>query len=531
MAEGQARLLQRSGLRFGLGLGLLLALGAALRAPHLGDALLEGAAGKQTHTAMVARNLYRGRSSWLRPMVDDVGRPGYFVKELPLVPGVIALAYGLAGGVHEWFGRLLGAAAWLAAVPLLVGLLRRDRGTGTALLAGFWYVLAPLGIVYSRSFMNDPVVVATSLATLAAMLAWQRQPSLARALATGVWLALSLLLKAHAALWLAPALAVVALAGQSNAAARAAASAAPSRRRGRGFPQLFFFMTGATALAATWYLHAAAVHRAYPVPGATVARGWLDPGLWLRPELYAIVARQELAMVLTPLGAVLAVAGLVPPRPAFSLAERALLGWGGGVLLQCVLLATRMFDERSRGTEYYQLAAVPVASLLVARGVERAAALFSSGPRRRAATALLLVGLAAGAVRAAGPVLETPARYGTLLDDCVLVRELTRPDQELLVLADRGGTVLYYCDRRGTTLAPAAALDDVARGSGEVASAEDLARALGTASYLYLPFPEMVTRAPQLDAWLEREWQRIPTPGRRIELYARRVTTPGGAAR
>ena len=43
---------------------LAMAIGVLVRLPTLGFPLLEAAAGKQTHTAMVARNLYRGSSSW-----------------------------------------------------------------------------------------------------------------------------------------------------------------------------------------------------------------------------------------------------------------------------------------------------------------------------------------------------------------------------------------------------------------------------------------------------------------------------------
>ena len=57
-------------------LTILVVLGAALHVILADRLLLEGAAGKQTHTAMIARNLYRGRASLLRPTVDDMGKPG-----------------------------------------------------------------------------------------------------------------------------------------------------------------------------------------------------------------------------------------------------------------------------------------------------------------------------------------------------------------------------------------------------------------------------------------------------------------------
>src|SRR5262245_41454141 len=88
---------------------LAMAIGLLVRLPTLGLPLLDGAAGKQTHTAMVARNLYRGSSTWERPRVDDIGHPGYFVKEAPVLPAAVAVLYGALGGPHEWVGRLLPA--------------------------------------------------------------------------------------------------------------------------------------------------------------------------------------------------------------------------------------------------------------------------------------------------------------------------------------------------------------------------------------------------------------------------------------
>src|SRR5690606_38524505 len=114
--------------------------------------------------------------------------------------------------------------------------------------------------------------------------------------------------------------------------------------------------------------------------------------------LYAEIARQTVEMVLTPLGAAVALAGVLLVRRPWTLIERALLAWGAGVLVQCLVFATRMFDERARGTEYYQLALVPVAAWLIARGfgavVQRLAS--ASAALRASVVAVLLVALAAG---------------------------------------------------------------------------------------------------------------------------------------
>jgi hypothetical protein len=501
----------------------MIALGLLVRAPGLLDPLLEGAAGKQTHQAMVARNLYRGRSTWSRPIVDDVGHPGYFVKELPVVPGLVALAYWAVGGVHEWLGRLISAAFWLAATPLLLGLARRSGSDGIGgAVAGAWYVVAPLGIVYSRAFMNDAAAVALSIATLDAALAWRTRPGVGRAAGAGALFAASLLLKLHAIFWLGPALAAVSIGREPSSMSPSASSAESARRPRPGALLVALLCLAAGAVgAAAWYAHAAAVHRQFPVPGASVPHGWVNPALWSRPDLYAAIARQDVTMVLTPLGALLALAGACTGG-RLALAERALAAWWLGVLLQCVVFAPRVFDDLSRGTEYYQLAAVPAAAIFIGRGFAAACAALAGLGRRAPAVggAVMAAVLSAGAALATAGALAAPARYSGLLRDCDAVKRLTDPSGEMVVIADRGGTVLYYCDRRGSTFLPASSARPEALGEDAAAGSDDLRSSLGGARYLYVPFPDVLDGADGLKAYLEREWHRVPGSAA-IDLYER----------
>jgi hypothetical protein len=501
----------------------LIAFGVLVRTPGFFDPLLEGAAGKQTHQAMVARNLYRGRSTWSRPIVDDVGRPGYFVKELPVIPGLVALTYSAVGGVHEWIGRLVSAVFWVGATPLLLGLVRRSGGgaiVGAA--AGAWYAIAPLGVVYSRAFMNDAAAVALSIAALNAALAWRARPGAGLAVGTGALFAVSLLLKLHAFFWLAPALAAALVAREPSVGATESSSAeGTSRPPGGALLVALLCLAAGAAAAAGWYEHAAAVHRQFPVPGATVPEGWVNPALWRRLDLYATIARQQVAMVLTPVGALLALDGAWT-RPRLALAERALAAWWLGVLLQCVVFAPRVFDDLARGTEYYQLAAVPAAAVFIGRGFAAACAAVRGLGRRAPAIAgaLLAAALCAGAALATAPALAIPARYSELLSNCEAVKRLTDPSGEMVVIADRGGTVLYYCDRRGSTFLPASSARPEALGDDATAGRDELRSSLGGARYLYVPFPDVLDGADGLKAYIEREWHRVAGSGA-IDLYER----------
>jgi 4-amino-4-deoxy-L-arabinose transferase-like glycosyltransferase len=458
---------------------------------------------------MVTRNLYRDRATWSKPVVDDIGRPGYFVKEFPAVPLATAAGYRLLGGVHEWLGRLLPALAWLAATPLVVGIAGRLGGPPVPSLAGLWFVIAPLGVVYSRAFMNDAVAVAASIAALAIGFAWRRLPSARLAVLAGSAVAGALLLKPHTGFWIGPALLALAV-----------APGPPSRRQRAG---LLAAAAAGAALAAPWYVHAWNVHRTYPIPGAMVAEGWVDPALWLRAELYRVLFAQELWMVFTPPGAALAVLAVASPRRPRGAEWAALLAWSAGVLLHCFVLATRMFDEPARRTEYYHLAMVPSAGILIALGARDLAERLAARPRRVRAGVLAAVAAAAAlsAAAAAREALAVPPRYRRLAADCRLIQSLTSPGDEIAVLADRPGTVLYQCDRRGMALVPSAPTEGGAPVATDATTAR-LAADLARARYVYVPFPELLAETPRLASELEASWRRRPDAPPALLLYERR---------
>lgn len=494
---------------------VLLLLGAALRMPGISAPLLEGAAGKQTHVAMVARNLFRGRATLARPRVDDVGKPGYFVKELPVVPALAALAYRALGRVDERVLRGLAIASWLGATVVLMALVRPSLGAAGAWLAGAWFLLSPMGLVYSRAAMNDAPAVAGALLALGAVARWRARPTPGAALLVGGLVGVAFLLKPHAAFWLGPASAALVFDTSADEGARPSPGriAAVAAAAGVGL-----------SLAALWYLHAAAIHRTHPVPGTTVAEGWVDPGLLLRPALYLEIGRQALLMVFTPVGALLA-AWRLARGPALRRIERALLWWGAGSLLQGLVFAPRMFDELSRGTEYYQLPLVATSAALIGVGarmlLDRTR---SAGRGLRAASAAILLALVSGALAQAHAAIRTPARYERIVADCAKVTAATRPTDEIVVLADRAGTVLYYCDRRGLTFSLGDAVHETIRERGGATRVE-IARALGRATHLYIPFPELDASGEILRA-VSGSWNEIPLDDSAARLFARPTDGP-----
>lgn len=499
---------------------MLLVIGAFSGWMRLEQPLLEGAAGKQTHTAMVARNLHRDRATFTRPRVDDVGQPGYFIKELPVLAAGAATAYDLSGAVDERWLRLLATAAWLLALPAFAGLVRGALGLRAALVAGLWMVASPMATTYVPSAMTDPLAVAASIGTLASVVAWQRAPGLVRAMLCALLVTAAALLKPHAVFWLGPAAVWLVFRGGSRAPTvpRAAVAA------------LAAFTAVGIAAATAWYLHAASVHQAYPVPGATVADGWTDASLLHRPALYTEIGRQATMMVFTPLGLALALLGLVR-GPRLDPVERAFLLWGAGVLVQCLVFAPRMFDGLSRGTEYYQLPLVPTAAVLIGRGLEVLSAWPARGRRGNVIMAAALVLLLVGAVREASIAASIPKRYENLLSDCDKVRAVTAASDRFVVFADRGGTVLYYCDRSGIVFSRAREeLDDAPSGNAAVAPI-DVSRAMDDANFVYFPFAQENDEEGGLPTQLAEMWSEVPLPDSGARLFANPKKTRRGSGR
>lgn len=494
-------------------LAALLLAATALQWSQFRAPLLEGAAGKQTHMAMVARNFADAPGTFLHPRVDDVGTPGYFVKELPVIPWIVGLTSDDSTAGTAAGGRRAGWLGWLAAALLVARLARRAHMPSGAPLAVAWMLFAPLALAYGPAFQNDQWAVAASLAALLAMLRWRAQPDTKRALACIPWLAMALLLKPHTAFWLAPA-ALVVLAGGRKAA----------RPEGRAITTMLACGLAAGTLALPWYLHALAVHREFPIAGASVTDGWVNLRLLLEPYFWAELARQVGWMVLTPVGAVLAGLGWFAGRKERSVVDASLVAWTGGVILQDVLLATRIFDTLSRGTEYYQMPLLVPAAIFIARGTVLIASRLQDAPAwsRAAALGTLALALLVPAFSIARDARQAPARYGDLLADCDRVRRASDPGGSFVVLGDRGGTVLYYCERRGLTYKLAGArTSEVDVGSSPPVDQDRFNEVLAAADYVYFPYPELVTDRSLLTHF-ETWWDRVPTGDSSVLLFRNR---------
>ena len=161
----------------------MLALGLAARLVEVGEPLIDKQAWRQTDTAAIARNFYEEGYDLLYPRVDWRGNtPGFVEMNFPLYPFIVAAAYGVYGGVHEWLGRLISTLCSLAGGGLLFVFARRIFDSErVALWASFFFLFTPLSVYFGRAFMPEPLMLLLSVAALLLFDCWAENGQIGRA--------------------------------------------------------------------------------------------------------------------------------------------------------------------------------------------------------------------------------------------------------------------------------------------------------------------------------------------------------------
>ena len=335
------------------GLWAVLALSLGARCFELGAPLIDQQAWRQCDTAAIARNFFAEEFNPLYPRVDWRGdTAGYVEANFPLFPFLVACLYAVAGGAHEWIGRLLAALFSTAAAYLLYGLARRvglSEWGGVA--AAFLYTVFPLNLFFGRAFMPEAAMLFLSLAALSVFAAWCDRPRIPLLLGAAGTAGLCFMVKVPTLYLGFP---LVALAWQ---------------RWGWGFlrlPALWAYLVLVLIPPLAWHAHA---HGLFAETGLTFGvwnqEGYdkWNAGLLVSADFYAVLARRFAHNILTPFGALLAAGGLWAlrrrPQALF------LYVWLAGLCLYVLLVA-----EGNRKLHYYQLPFVPVAALFAAAAIQ-----------------------------------------------------------------------------------------------------------------------------------------------------------------
>lgn len=444
---------------------LLIGLALLLRVPGLDRPLLGNFATKNVAYAMIAQNWATGHAPLWHPTLHVLrdGGPGLHLLEVPLAAYVAGGLWHTFGGSLDFWGRAVSVVCIAAAVALLYGFVRRRHGTAAATAAAAMLAISPVSIIYGQSFMLEASVALLSIAALDAADRYARRRSRLWLAASAAWYSLLVLTKIYMGVLLLP-LAWIVWQPTEEAIRRdtSAADTAPPRnhRWSRCFAALFLW--GLALLpAGLWYLHVMEITAAdsplvgrafYSLRDSQTAHHWPPPELF-SADFYRQVLDDLATVALTPIGFTLLLLGLCRRE------ARQHWPWLLSAAVLIVVLPRKFY-----AMNYYYLAILPPLAVMVGlgwktlaealSGTEEASTGFAAG---RAVPVVLLAAALLFSLRyAAKPAFVTPEEDRSVLAAAAACREVVPEGEAVATLHGTTIDLLYYCNRQGWVLPPAA---------------------------------------------------------------------------
>lgn len=400
-----------------------LGLALACRLPWIWSPLLDAHSWRQTETAAIARNYYEGGFRFLYPECDWGGKGPYYIGcEFPVYPYLVSLTYAVTG-VHEWVGRAYAVLFSLLSTYFLFRLaeLWMDRRAG--LVAACFFAASPNCVFFTRNFMPESLMLLATIGSFLFLSRWYRSDRSCHLLAAASFAALALLVKLPSAYLLLPAGYLLWCKFGRSLLDRA---------------EFWGFAAMAIIPAVLWYGHAQQLHRMSGLSFNIFGGGfWGDREVWLHADMYRKFATRFFFLVLTPVGCLGALLGLLVP--AREKGEYFMHLW-----LLAVLIYVFLTPRASLVHYYYLLPLTPVAGLLLGRMVSAVARPWL----RAVVVAALPFSLALGFSYIVGPQHWYRCDWA-MLDAARAAAARTAPS-DLIAVCDEGNSeVLYYAHRKG----------------------------------------------------------------------------------
>ena len=422
--------------------GFLLVSAAAIRGVGLGRPLVGNFATRNVVCAMIARNWAEGRGSVWYPALDCLAGGGraFHLVDFPASAYLAGWLWANLGGSLDVWGRATSLTFTVAAVGLLVWLMRRRHGDVAALGAGFLLAFSPVAVIYGQSFMLEASVMCFTVAAMACLARWLANGRWVWLAAAGAALGLAVWTKLYMLVLLVPWAAEVLWATGVHEGGQ--------RRDRRVWAAL---VVGAAAVlpAVVWYGHIYHVSDPagplggrifYSVRRSAAVHRPPHPLLW-SADYYRQVLDDLAGVVLTPVGFCLAALGLAHPR------WRSYLPW----LAACALLVAALPLKFYR-MNYYWMVVLPPLCILAGLGCE--VLLVRLRPRRWAIAGGIALVLLFSVRHAAGPAWRTPEEDRGVVTGGQLVQRFTGPDEPVVTMHGTTIDLLYYCNRPGWAVAP-----------------------------------------------------------------------------
>jgi hypothetical protein len=191
----------KSRLFLGITLFVIYALGLGIRLYDLTDPPLDFHSTRQLRSAIIARGLYYANletaPEWKQERAQ--GQLGsHNLIEPPVFEAATALVYRVMGTDDVWVARILASIFWLIGGLALYFLARDMTSPDGGVIAAAFYMFVPFGVIASRSFQPDPLMVMFILLALWTIFRWFQQPNWKTAILAGVLAGTALFVKAVA---------------------------------------------------------------------------------------------------------------------------------------------------------------------------------------------------------------------------------------------------------------------------------------------------------------------------------------------
>jgi 4-amino-4-deoxy-L-arabinose transferase-like glycosyltransferase len=175
---------------------LVLAAGFAVRMVDLTDLPLDFHPTRQLFSALKARAMYYetlpDAPDWQREIARSTG--DLPTIEPPVMEFIVAQTWRLTGE-YLWIARIYSSLFWVLGGLALFLLARDLAGTAAAFISTLIYLFVPYGIIASRAFQPDPLMVALIIYSLWSLFRWQNTGKWKWALWFGIFSGLALFVK------------------------------------------------------------------------------------------------------------------------------------------------------------------------------------------------------------------------------------------------------------------------------------------------------------------------------------------------
>ncbi|MFH2131194.1 MAG: glycosyltransferase family 39 protein [bacterium] len=186
-------------------LAAIFLLAALVRLVDLTDAPLELHPTRQMRAALIARAFYYPTNPeiptekvvFATEQIKQVG-----VIEPSILEFLTAQLYRLTGAESPWLGRLISISFWLAGGWAVFALSREMGNLSGGILALVYYLFLPFGLLFSRTLLPDPMMIATAVLGLWGLYRWANTRQIGWAFFTCLLTGFSILSKSVAGIFL-----------------------------------------------------------------------------------------------------------------------------------------------------------------------------------------------------------------------------------------------------------------------------------------------------------------------------------------